>query len=226
VWYRSDDGELWADAGRRYADGIKVGWRKPSGTTLSVAGRRLDGDAPPLEAEIPDGYAGTFQASGLIFPTGGCWEVEAQAGESTLTFVNYVYPRAFKPPEGQIACEQLPEMIAASTLIFTGVVEGDYPVPGDAFLWQTLRVEQSWEGALRRGERIDLLSDIYYGTALERGETYLIFARADAGYHLRALCPVARLDGETITVDIEWGALQTGQRLDEIAEAIEAAKVD
>lgn len=171
VWYRSDDGELWADAGRRIADGTKVLWRKPSGSTLTVSGHRLDGDAPPLEAEIPDGYPGAYQASGLIFPTGGCWEVEARAGDSTLTFVNYVYPKAFASPQGQNACQQLPAMVDASTLIFTGTAEGSYPLLGDDFALQTVRVDRVWKGALRRGERIDLLWDVTYMPALPLGDS-------------------------------------------------------
>jgi len=44
--------------------------------------------------EANDGYGDIgFQASYLIFPTPGCWEVNAQAGEredSRLTFVTKV----------------------------------------------------------------------------------------------------------------------------------------
>ena len=54
-------------------------------------GRRLDGDAPALEASIPDGYGNTgFQATGLSFPTPGCWEVTGRVGEASLTFVTWV----------------------------------------------------------------------------------------------------------------------------------------
>jgi hypothetical protein len=58
---------------------------------LHVTGRRLDGAAPPLRAEIPSGYGPTgFQATGLVFPTEGCWQVTGQAGAATLTFVTRV----------------------------------------------------------------------------------------------------------------------------------------
>ena len=44
--------------------------------------------APPLQAEIPDGYGDTgFQASGLVFPFEGCWQVTAWAAEADVTFV-------------------------------------------------------------------------------------------------------------------------------------------
>jgi len=62
-------------------------WRGVDGALL-ISGHRLDGDAPPLRASIPDGYGNRgFQASALIFPTPGCWEVTARVGEASLTFV-------------------------------------------------------------------------------------------------------------------------------------------
>jgi hypothetical protein len=75
------------------ADGslrMKFGWRRAAHGHLKIEGRRLDGAAPPLRADISDGY-GDFglQVTGLIFPTPGCWEVTAQVGnrrDSRLTF--------------------------------------------------------------------------------------------------------------------------------------------
>ncbi|HEU0305156.1 MAG TPA: hypothetical protein VFR32_11310 [Gaiellaceae bacterium] len=65
-------------------------WRGVSGS-LRIDGRRLDGPAPPLSANIPDGYGSTgFQASVVSFPTEGCWEVTGRAGEASLTFVTLV----------------------------------------------------------------------------------------------------------------------------------------
>lgn len=61
-------------------------WRGVQGK-LTVEGRRLDAPAPPLRAAIPDGYGDKgFQATALIFPTGGCWEVTGRVGEASLTF--------------------------------------------------------------------------------------------------------------------------------------------
>ena len=69
---------------------MKVLWLKPVGSRLEVSGQRLDGAVPPLDVHLPEGYPGDYQASGLSFPTGGCWEVEARADSSVLRFVVYV----------------------------------------------------------------------------------------------------------------------------------------
>jgi hypothetical protein len=66
-------------------------WRAIPGEQLTVEGRRLDAEAAPLSASIPDGYERSqFQATGLIFPTPGCWEVTGTAGAASLTFVTRV----------------------------------------------------------------------------------------------------------------------------------------
>ena len=42
-------------------------------------------------AEVSDGYGDRgFQASGVIFPTGGYWEITGQVGAARLTLVNVV----------------------------------------------------------------------------------------------------------------------------------------
>ena len=100
------NGALWADidpdgvirvkpedVGYKGSVDVKFGWwRGPRVRgALTITGRRLDGPAPPLQADIPEGYGDTgFQASGIIFPTEGCWEVTGRAGNATLTFVTYV----------------------------------------------------------------------------------------------------------------------------------------
>jgi hypothetical protein len=69
---------------------MKFPWRRGEGVVgaFQIESRRLDGEAPPLRAEIPKGYGETgFQASLLIFPTQGCWEVTARVGQAQLTFV-------------------------------------------------------------------------------------------------------------------------------------------
>jgi hypothetical protein len=62
---------------------------------FTIEGRRLDEPGPPLRAYIPDGYTNAqgysgFQATALIFPTEGCWEVTGRAGQDSLTFVTQV----------------------------------------------------------------------------------------------------------------------------------------
>jgi hypothetical protein len=86
--YRSSDRLIWVSNLPTHAGGShKVLWLKPPGSVLRVTGRRLDGEAPPLIANLPEGYGGDFQASGIGFPTAGCWEVEARADASVLRFV-------------------------------------------------------------------------------------------------------------------------------------------
>lgn len=78
--------------------GIKWGWWRSHDAAgqLSISGRRLDAEAPPLEAIIPSGYGTTgFQVSGLIFSSPGCWEVTGRSGGYELTFVTEVVV----PPE-------------------------------------------------------------------------------------------------------------------------------
>ncbi len=67
-----------------------VWWRGMKGQ-LMIEGRRLDAVAPPLRADIPDGHGDSgVQASALIFPTEGCWEVTGRVGDAALTFVTRV----------------------------------------------------------------------------------------------------------------------------------------
>src|SRR5712691_8496846 len=62
-------------------------WRAVRGR-LTIRGRRLDAPADPLKAWIPGGYGETgFQATGIIFPSEGCWEITGRVGDSELTFV-------------------------------------------------------------------------------------------------------------------------------------------
>lgn len=71
--------------------GMKWWWWRGVAGQLTIEGRRLDASAPPLRADIPEGYGESgFQAAGLIFPTEGCWEVTGRVGEAELTFVTMV----------------------------------------------------------------------------------------------------------------------------------------
>lgn len=71
--------------------GMKFGWWRIASGKLGITGRRLDGAAPPASGDVPDGYgASGFQASGVTFPTEGCWEITGNVGSATLTFVTYV----------------------------------------------------------------------------------------------------------------------------------------
>lgn len=71
--------------------GAKLGWWRNVPGNVVISGRRLDAPAPPLVGRGSDGYGITgFQASGVLFPTEGCWEVTGRVGESALTFVIFV----------------------------------------------------------------------------------------------------------------------------------------
>jgi hypothetical protein len=100
-YYLNEDLSIWASAWwaetgdfplRADEDGVKVGWFRPAGATLEITGRRLDGSASPLEVHVPCCYPTRFQATGLYFPTPGCWEVTAKAAKSELSFVVWVEP--------------------------------------------------------------------------------------------------------------------------------------
>lgn len=100
-YYVNADRSIWASAWwtgqseyrlRAAGEGNKVGWFRPAGATLDITGQRLDAPAPPLEAHASCCYPTRFQASGIYFPTGGCWEVTARADKSELTFVVWVEP--------------------------------------------------------------------------------------------------------------------------------------
>ena len=77
--------------GRVLPDGslsIKFPWWRGVRGKLALEGRRLDAPAPQLRSNVPEGYGDIgFQATALIFPTEGCWEVTGRVGDSVLTFV-------------------------------------------------------------------------------------------------------------------------------------------
>lgn len=84
-----DSGYLTAGGGV----GMKFWWYRDDSApgTLRISGYRQDGDAPPLQASIPEGYGNVgFQATGLVFPTPGCWIVTGTTGTASLTFVTLV----------------------------------------------------------------------------------------------------------------------------------------
>lgn len=70
---------------------MKFGWQRGVRGALTISGRRLDATAPPLRASIPAGYGDIgFQATGLIFPTTGCWEVTGRVNNASITFITRV----------------------------------------------------------------------------------------------------------------------------------------
>ncbi len=79
-----NDGVMWS---------AKFMWWRTLAGQLTIEGRRLDAPAPPLESSISsgDGDIG-FQATGLSFPTTGCWEVIGRVSGHELRFVVNVIP--------------------------------------------------------------------------------------------------------------------------------------
>ena len=70
---------------------MKFGWWRLRSGKLRVEGRRIDGGSFPMRAEIPSGYGDSgFQATALIFPRPGCWEVTARVGDARLRFITLV----------------------------------------------------------------------------------------------------------------------------------------
>lgn len=95
AWYVSPDGQLGGVKGRDWQvgpAGNKVPWLRPIGAPLRISGHPLDAPTPTLVASIPGGYPTAFQATGLTFPTAGCWEITAVAGSSVVQFVVWVVP--------------------------------------------------------------------------------------------------------------------------------------
>jgi hypothetical protein len=85
---RLPDGSSYAEIRPDGAVAAKLGWSHAVEGELSVEGERLDAPAPPLLAEIPNGYGHTgFQPTGLTFPTEGCWKVRGSVARTRLTFV-------------------------------------------------------------------------------------------------------------------------------------------
>ena len=69
-------------------------WREEPEPALTVTGRRLDGDAPPLESlPATNAYAedmGSAMMTGVLLPAAGCWEITGRYGTAELSFVVWV----------------------------------------------------------------------------------------------------------------------------------------
>ena len=77
--------------------GWKFPWMRMVHGSLTITGRRLDAPAPPLKSSVPAGYGDSgFQASGVTFPSEGCWQVTGKVDHTSLTFVNLVITAAHR----------------------------------------------------------------------------------------------------------------------------------
>jgi len=103
-WYANADRTIWAtfwgwnfalngpnqpDPKTHRQPGHKVLCYKPSDSLLTVTGKRIDGPAPALVYDISNDPRprGSIQPSELYFPTAGCWDIDAKAGNAELRFV-------------------------------------------------------------------------------------------------------------------------------------------
>lgn len=72
--------------------GIKWPWAPYIPGELTITGRRIDADAPPLRTKISEGMDGDiiFFPTYLVFSHPGCWEVTGALSGHRLTFVTLV----------------------------------------------------------------------------------------------------------------------------------------
>jgi hypothetical protein len=94
------NGVIVASGNRVHPDGSiswKLPWWRMAAGYLTITGRRLDAPAPPLMSMVPGGYGDIgFQASGVTFPSEGCWQVTGQTDHASLTFVTLVITQAHR----------------------------------------------------------------------------------------------------------------------------------
>lgn len=77
---------------------MKLGWWRAVPGKLAITGYRTDATAPAAIGDVPDGYGDTgFQASGVTFPTEGCWNITGTVGTASLTFTTFVIKTSAVP---------------------------------------------------------------------------------------------------------------------------------
>ena len=101
---KSGDVWGWAPRGEGHEQDLtaKIFWgsvdydrHKEGNADLKVAGRRLDGDAPPLwTSPTTNALGDPYDAmlTGVYVPTPGCWEITGAYKGQILSFVVWVYP--------------------------------------------------------------------------------------------------------------------------------------
>jgi beta-lactamase regulating signal transducer with metallopeptidase domain len=90
-WIINENRTIWA-ADQPYVANRTVNtvWMRPANTELKISARKLDGNAPELTVGPAAPYQTAYIAIGVMFPSSGCWEVTATAGDSKLKFVTKV----------------------------------------------------------------------------------------------------------------------------------------
>lgn len=231
AYYVSADRGIWTSTDVWGLGSRKVGWIKPEGSTLTVQGRRLDGEAAPLWADITEGYVGDFQASRMIIPSAGCWEIEARANESLLRFVIYV-PQRPEIGDGP-ACDSIGEVVRRNRIVIAGRIESSTVDASGRWTWQSVRVKRNlYPYSLYReyvsvGRMITILQDVTQEPPRDDGAEYVLVLQGDPW---RVACPqqtVAAVDHTQEAARVEPmtpdEALWAGTTLAEIEEEIASA---
>ena len=198
AYFMSADKRIWASAQEWWQGSQKVLWLKPVGSRLVVQGRRLDGDAAPLWASIRTGYSGDFQASTIIIPTAGCWEVEARANTSMLRFVLFV--AAEERPKKAPSCARIDDVVRPVNVIVVGHIERRTLGPSGRWAWQEVRVMKSlypyslYRESVSVGAVLTVLQDSTQEPLLAEGDDYVLVLHDDPW---QIVCPqqtVAEVD--------------------------------
>ena len=79
--------------------GVKFPWWRLLSGKLSITGHPVGASTPRLRADIPDGYGDLgFQATGLYFPSYGCWRITGHVHGKNISFVLKVKPAKNSSP--------------------------------------------------------------------------------------------------------------------------------
>ena len=192
AYFVSADRGIWTAVAAWGLGSRKVGWIKPEGSTLTVLGRRLDGDAAPLWADISERSVGDFQSSRVIIPSAGCWEIEARAKDSLLRFVFFVPQRP--DSGGASSCENIGEVVRLDRLVVTGRVESSTVDASGRWAWQSVRVTRnlypySWyREHASVGRMLTLLQDTARESPRAEGAEYLLVLHSDP-WPWQVTCP-------------------------------------
>ena len=190
MYFVSTDKQIWAPALEWRLGGRKIPWIKPVGSRLTVQGRRLDGEAAPLWADISSGYSGDFQSSIIIIPTAGCWEIEARANASMLRFILYITPRQL--PETAPSCAGIDDVARLVNVIVVGHIERRVLDTSGRWAWQRVRVVRNlYPYSLYRelagvGVVLTVLQDGAREPLLAVGDDYVLVLRESTANRLPA----------------------------------------
>jgi hypothetical protein len=200
AWYVSPDRRLWASAGsRRWEGGNKVLWERP-GSRVEITGKLLIGGGRK-SAGVPTitdgrGYESLdYEASGLTFPTPGCWEVEARAEGSILTFVTLVYPREYA--SANRSCIDLKHTFGNSDAVLTASVMEVAPALPE-FALTRLAAKTIYKAPAGGLGTLELYVDLAEQPVPHRGDGYVLFLARENEVPWQIVCPfrtLAQIDG-------------------------------